>query len=62
VLEIVTTCWLAELTTHAISEDGRACNVVEIIGVGLFIGAVISLGSAASNGWLVSEWWVQKDV
>jgi hypothetical protein len=44
------------------SEDGRACNVVEIIGFGLFIGAVISLGSAASNAWLVSEWWVQKDV
>jgi hypothetical protein len=33
---------------------------VEIIGFGLFIGAVISLRSAASNGWLVSEWWVQK--
>jgi hypothetical protein len=62
VLEIDTTCWLAELTIHTTSEDGRACNVVEIIGFGLFIGPVISLGSAASNGWLVSEWWVQKDV
>jgi hypothetical protein len=62
VLEIVTTCWLAELSKHAVSEDGRACNVVEIIGFGLFIGAVISLGSAASNGWLVSELWIQKDV
>ena len=47
---------------HAMSEDGRACNVVKIIGFGLFIGAVISLGSAASNDWLASEWWVQKDV
>jgi hypothetical protein len=52
-LEIVTTCWLAELTTHAMSEDGRVCNVVEIIGFGLFIGVVSSLDSAASNGWLV---------
>jgi hypothetical protein len=37
------------------SEDGRACNVVEIIGFGLFVGAVISLVPAASNDWLVSE-------
>jgi len=44
------------------SEDGRSCNVVEIIGFGLFIGGVISLGSAVSNGWLVSEWCVQNDV
>jgi hypothetical protein len=44
------------------SEDGRACHLIEIIGFGLFIGSVIILRSAASNVWLVGEWWVQKDV